>query len=120
MFPALRPGDQLTIEPISSVSLQLGDLVAFIGPDGRLCTHRVVGFDAGHPVTRGDAAPAPDGPLAPHQLVGIVSRVQRAARSFAPPRIPPLWERAIAALCRRSDLFHRFVLRLWALRRKLG
>jgi len=114
MFPALRPGDWLVVRRCDIAALEPGDLVAFLGPDGRICTHRVTGIEDGKILTRGDAAPAADPPLSPHEILGVVTHVQRGRRSFAPRRVPPLWERAVAGLCRRSDPFHRFALRLWA------
>ena len=115
MFPALRPGDCLVVRRSDVQALRPGDLVAFLGPDGRICTHRVRGFENGCPVTWGDAAPAADPPLEPHEILGVVVEVRRGRRSFVPRRVPPFWERAIAQLCRRSVLFHRLALKLWAL-----
>ena len=118
MFPSVRPGDVVTIED-GNTPLVPGDIVLYIRED-RLWLHRVVRFECGRPVTRGDALPEADGPLAPGEVLGRVTRIERGPSGFSPRRKPPWAERVVAALCRRSDRFHRLCVFVWALRLKRG
>ena len=75
MRPTLRPGSRLRLrcggrEPVS------GDVVAFRS-GGRLVIHRLTHRDPqGRLVCQGDANAAPDPPLTPQEVVGVVVEVQ--------------------------------------------
>lgn len=118
MFPAIRPGDIVTAEN-GHAGVNEGDILLFLRGTS-LYAHRVIGFADDRLVTRGDALVAPDCPVSREELCGRIVRIQRLGREFAPPRRPPAYERAIAALCRRSNVFHRIALLLWAARLKLA
>lgn len=118
MFPAVRPGDIATIRCGPDLPSR-GDIVLYVR-DGCCFAHRVIRFEGGRPVTQGDTLPAPDGPVAEDELLGRIVLIQRGRRCFVPPRTPPAWERAVAALCRRSGFFHRLVMLLWAAWRKVS
>lgn len=118
MFPALRPGDLVTVKREPTPVCE-GDILLCVR-EGRLCAHRVIGFQEGMPVTRGDALNVADGPVRDGELVGRVTGIQRGRRFLVPPRRPPVWERAVAALCRRSDALHRFFMLIWSLGRRIA
>jgi len=113
MLPTVWPGDTLVVESADSNSVCKGDIVLF-GRDRRLFAHRVV-TKRGQPgdsrvVTRGDAMPAPDSPLAEDELLGKVSVIVRDGRCIAPSRSLRFSERAVAALVRSSEIAARVVV----------
>jgi signal peptidase I len=113
MLPTVWPGDTLVIESASSNSVCEGDIVLF-GRDRRLFAHRVVTKPSqpgdSRVVTRGDAMPAADSPLAEDELLGKVSVIVRNGRCIAPSRSLRFSERAVAALIRRSEIAARVVV----------
>jgi len=76
MEPAIRPGDLVLIAPADPSSLRLGDVVAYVGLDGSLVVHRLVGVSgSGGKIllyAKGDANKATDPPFTPDRLVGRV------------------------------------------------
>lgn len=113
MLPTIWPGDTLVIESANSNSVCEGDIVLF-GRDRRLFAHRVV-TKASQPgdsrvVTRGDAMPAADYPLAEDELLGKVSVIVRNGRCIAPSRSLRFSERTVAALVRSSEIAARVVV----------
>ena len=83
MAPPFADGERVEIAPARWA--WPGDVVAFRAADGRIVVHRVLGFrlHGGRLalVTRGDAAPRPDPPVAPDCLLGRVrARVGVALR----------------------------------------
>ncbi len=87
MFPTLRKGDLLMIEPASLSQLRVGDLILF-HREGQLICHRLVGLETGGPapqlVTKGDAATEGDAPLEPGQILGRVVDVRRSGLGLVP------------------------------------
>jgi len=81
MYPTLRKGDALTVEPVSPAQLQAGDLLLFHHL-GRLICHRLVAMQetgAGpRLITKGDAATWCDVPLQPEQVLGRVMSVRQS------------------------------------------
>src|SRR2546428_8401369 len=79
MYPMLRKGDRLTVEPVSATSLQVGDVILYHNC-GQLICHRVVALDTAGAgiriITKGDAAVACDAPLLPDQVLGRGGGVQ--------------------------------------------
>src|SRR5689334_15269380 len=72
MWPTIRDGAVLRIEPCPAARLRSGDLGAFVGPDGRLVVHRLVRtLTGGHLEFRGDGLDAPDAPVAPGDVLGV-------------------------------------------------
>lgn len=94
MSPFIRNGDVVTIEPLSGRRLRLGQVVA-LAPGGRLLVHRLVGWESGQPVFRGDVAAGADPPPSPDELLGRVTRVERAGRrvrlGLGVERLPIAW-----------------------------
>lgn len=76
MEPVIEPGDLVVIAPASPGSLHRGDIVAYVGYDGSLVVHRLVGFERRGALlllhTKGDANPAEDRPFPESRLVGKV------------------------------------------------
>lgn len=89
MLPDLWPGDHLTIAVRPFERIRVGDVVLFARLD-RLFIHRVVQIHPDHLVMRGDAMPSKDAPVLPEQLMGVVTRMQRAdGRSTAIAKCSP-------------------------------
>ena len=113
MLPVVRPGDTLVVESADTSAVAKGDIVLF-GRDRRLFAHRVVSkrMKSGDSrvVTRGDAMPAPDPPLAHHELLGRVSFIVRNGRCIQPRRNLRFSERAVAAFVRSSEIAARVVV----------
>jgi len=79
MSPLLRSGDVVTIEPLAGRRPSLGDVVA-AAPGGRLLVHRLVGWDRGRALCRGDVAAEADPTTSPEDMLGKVTRVERRGR----------------------------------------
>ncbi|MBI3663806.1 MAG: S24/S26 family peptidase [Acidobacteria bacterium] len=86
MWPWLRSGDALSVRREEAARIHPGEIVLFVR-EGRLYAHRVIrkSWHEGRAVlvTKGDALPRADAPLAAGELLGRVFRVRRGAREFA-------------------------------------
>src|SRR5438093_13653853 len=79
MWPLLRAGDVLLIEP-SSAPPAIGAVVV-VRASGRLVAHRVIGRrDDGQLRLRGDFTRSEDVPAEPSAVVGQVVAIERAGR----------------------------------------
>jgi len=58
MIPAICSGDLILYREREEISM--GDIVVFETPFKELWCHRVIGFDDGLPITKGDNNPGPD------------------------------------------------------------
>ena len=80
MYPTLRKGDQLMVEPASPAQFQVGDLLLY-HHRGQLICHRVVALDTAEAgpriITKGDATTGPGEVLEPGQILGRVVAVRR-------------------------------------------
>jgi len=133
MYPFLKDGDVITVEPFRApeggrLDLVTGDIVAFCHPGtGRLVVHRVIARRLGAVTVRGDNCTAPDGDIEEGALLGRVSRVERDGRPVALGRGPEKFfiaylakHDALIALVAGARRFARpFVLRfrVWRHRR---
>jgi hypothetical protein len=89
MRPAIEPGESLAIQPAARV--RVGDVVAFLAPDGSIQAHRLVRIEGNRLWTRGDASPHRDPPIDREQVVGLVARGGSAGVAIARwPRLAPL------------------------------
>jgi signal peptidase I len=84
MYPAIRPGDALTITPIEDpVTLREGEVVAW-KREHDLVVHRLIAVrchdDRMVLVTRGDSSLVADQPILPLSLAGRVTDIQRKGR----------------------------------------
>lgn len=115
MLPAVWPGDTLMVERVGPDEVRIGDVVV-VGRQGRLCAHRVIATagDPGDPqwITQGDALPAPDLPVAGHELFGRVTYLIREGKCIALPAELGVVERLTAKFVRRSSLSARALVYL--------
>jgi len=83
MSPFIRDRDVLTIVPIDSGRLGVGDIVAFSHPENkRLVIHRIIRcMDSGW-LLKGDNSPKPDGIIGQQDIVGLVSGIERKKRKI--------------------------------------
>lgn len=83
MLPALWPGDFVTIQAASLDQIQTGDVVLF-ARDRRFFIHRALRKvqlrSETRLLTRGDAMPKADAPVAAEELLGKVVFVERGSR----------------------------------------
>jgi SAM-dependent methyltransferase len=94
---------------------RIGDVVAFVQPDtGRLAVHRVIArVDAGW-LVRGDNGPEPDGIVPRENLLGVVTRVERAGHDV---RVGLGAERVLIALLQRANALRGVVYLVARIRR---
>lgn len=84
MSPFIRDGDILTVSPVPSNALTLGDIAAVIHPETRkLVIHRVMDLSETSVVIRGDNSPSADKPIARSDILGRVSRIERNGRGVS-------------------------------------
>ena len=85
MFPTIRGGDIITLEPAELGSIRLGDLL-FFQNKGQFFLHRLIKKQQinGDPffVTRGDNLPLPDLPFKPSQVRGKAVMLERGNRTI--------------------------------------
>ena len=99
MYPSIREGELITVEPVVPSDVQLGDIVLYRCERG-LIAHRVVGTQSSvlgphhsslthssvlspHYFLRGDASLSCDKPVTGQQILGRVVGVERNGRSVA-------------------------------------
>ncbi len=82
MTPTLPPTCQIEVIPLPERP-PLGALVVFAASPA-LIAHRLVRRDGGRWVTQGDGCLAPDAPLAPEQILGVVVAASRDGRRCWP------------------------------------
>jgi Peptidase S24-like len=100
MLPTIWPGDILHIESTPQNELAVGDVV-LVKRESKIVIHRLVSNEGQQWVTRGDAVPQDDPPVADAELLGRVTQIDRGSRSLA-PRKRVLWFQRVLAwvLCR--------------------
>jgi len=82
MSPFIRHSDVLTVSPLPG-GPRLGDVVAFVKQEtGGLVIHRVVRTGAGHCLIRGDNSSRDDGYVPEAELLGRITKVERAGRKI--------------------------------------
>ncbi len=117
MLPAIWPRDIVQIDSAQSKTAAINDLVLF-HRNRRLFAHRVARRGAGWLVTRGDAVPDCDPPIAESEVLGVVTGIIRGmdfdandGAAFQPLRAPSWGQRMVAFAIRRSALAYRIVLK---------
>lgn len=80
MYPSIKPGSVINVEPyLSGSEPALGDIVAWGGEPG-MVVHRIVSIERDNNnmyyVTRGDSTLTEDPPVNPAQIAGKVVRVE--------------------------------------------
>jgi len=115
MLPTLWPGDIVTIEGASRRPPVPGDIVLVLH-NQRPLLHRVKkrrDCDGRLQwITRGDAVPQSDPPVADSELLGRVSLIQRNRRIIVPRRQLSVSDRALAWMLCHWDRFRSICLRM--------
>ncbi len=102
MYPSIREGELITVEPVVASDVTLGDIVLYRSEKG-VIAHRVVGtsptqssvLSPPHFFLRGDASLSCDEPVKAEQILGRVVGVERDGRSVAlASRGAKLWHKA--------------------------
>lgn len=123
MVPTLFPGDILIVRRETAASARSGDVVLSFGA-GRFCAHRLVAKQEqdGRPflVTRGDALPENDPPLAESELLGRVTTVIRGRKRIELDGRPTARELLLRWAARRSNGVVKWMVRWHALRSRLA
>jgi hypothetical protein len=123
MLPTVWPGDLLTVQRAAHDKMVPGDIV-LVMRDSRFVIHRLIEARADRDslswITRGDAMPHNDRPVAASELLGLVVGISRANRSFIPSRRFSPFQSLLAQMLCRSDRFRNFALRIHAARQVVG
>lgn len=109
MFPFLREGDQMTVVSVGRRKIQIGDIVAFIHPESKKFTvHRAIKRKGKRLLIKGDNNVGSDGLIPEANILGFVSKIERAGKrmtfSLGPgKRIIALWNRCqlLSPVCLR-------------------
>jgi len=121
MLPSLWPGDLLTIQCVTHDEVVSGDMV-LVMRDDRFFVHRLIErqqvSDCLLWVTKGDAVPHNDPPVAASELLGRVTGIRRGNRSFIPSRRVSLIHSTLAWMLCHRDHFRSVALRIHAARRQ--
>jgi hypothetical protein len=97
MAPFIQDGDVITISPLPQAGPRVGEVVAFVRPGvGKLVVHRVVDRLGTASFIQGDSRPEyADGMIAPENLLGRVTRIERDGRDvrlgLGPERTAIAW-----------------------------
>jgi peptidase S24-like protein len=117
MLPTIFPGDTLLIEHADSDKILQGEIVLCFR-DRRFAVHRVVEKNADTILTRGDAMPQNDPPVANHELLGKVALIVRDGKRIQPRKKLTISDRAVAAAIRRSHFAARIRMALHTRRQR--
>ncbi len=97
MYPSIREGELITVEPVQPSDVKLGDIVLYRSERGPIA-HRVVEIasqDSRVFRLRGDASLSCDEPVEAHRILGRVVGVERNGRSVAlASRGAKIWHKA--------------------------
>jgi len=94
MYPLIRSGDMLIVEPAEVRELRRGDVVLAQLERG-LTAHRVVRIDGETIVMRGDNCDLDDPPFTPAHLLGRVRSIERGGRTSGTTRGLRSWAYAL-------------------------
>jgi hypothetical protein len=107
MLPAVWPGDRVTVRSCALTDLEPGQIAVFQEED-RFVIHRVTSVTRGRLVTQGDSRDRIDAAGEPEQIVGRVVSISRDGRAVDCEQTG--WQRAAAAILRRSHLLRRLAV----------
>ena len=84
MYPFIRDGDLITVEPVAASQIRYADIIFFQSDEGRVVVHRVVKIRRGEGttcmVTRGDTMRRTDGCLDGRSLLGRITTIEKGGR----------------------------------------
>jgi len=90
MNPLMQPGDTLLVVPCDPQTIYPGDVVLFMDPNRGQVVHRVMAINSQGVITKGDNNPTLDSRiLAPQEILGRVTTIQRQGRTLPVPREVP-------------------------------
>jgi signal peptidase I len=117
MLPSIWPGDVLRIESKLGEDFVPGDIV-LVARDPRFVVHRLVEKRNSQWITRGDALPQNDPPVADSQLLGKVFTIHRKSRTITPsPRLKPVI-RLLTWTLRHSNSARNIALRIHSIQQR--
>lgn len=90
MWPLLRAGDAIRVQPIEPAAMRVGDVVV-VRRGADLITHRLIDIDGDQWVTRGDNAVFADAPAPRAACLGRVSAIEQDVNSI--DLAQPQWSR---------------------------
>lgn len=109
MLPTIWPGDILHVESKTWRELVVGDVV-LVKKEKSVLIHRLISNDDAQWITRGDAVPQNDPPVAPTDVLGRVTQIQRRNRARKSGNlVMPFW-RALAWMLCHSQICRQFAL----------
>ena len=109
MFPAVWPGDILTVRSQRTQELLPGKILLCYR-DGRFFAHRFIGIRGEKVITQGDSHAFEDPAFREEEVLGEVISIQRRGRVVPPSRT--WWQIAGSWMMSRSDVGTRILLRL--------
>lgn len=114
MLPGLWPGDVIEVERRAPAEVEAGAIILYVR-DQRLFAHRVLKKEACAGdyllVARGDRLSRRDPPVRPEELLGEVTRVERAGKLLVPARRAGWAAACLRLVSRFSDLPAGLMLR---------
>lgn len=114
MVPFIKDNDIITISPFVRRGILLGMPVVFVNPVcKKLMVHRLIRCSRMHFVTKGDNSYQVDGFIRSHDIIGVVSKVERDGRRIFFGLGP---ERIVIALLSRLGVLY-LALQMWRLLR---
>jgi signal peptidase len=116
MIPILWPGDLVFVRPCDFSQLEPGMVIVF-RQNERLVIHRIIRWEHGAVVTRGDARARLDGPVDREDVIGRVDEVLRNGKPVDLNGSPR--QTFTASMLRRSEVYTRLYLRCSSMLRRL-
>ena len=102
MSPFIKDGDILTLIPASQPHLRLGAVAAIVSPlSAKLAVHRFIACQDDQCLFKGDNGTRPDGWVSNDDIIGVVTRVERAGK---PIRFGGGWARGLIAWLSRHNI----------------
>jgi hypothetical protein len=90
MHPFICDRDMVTVAPLPARPLGVGEIVAYRHPaSGALLSHRIRDIRPDGLLVQGDSLPKPDAVVGGSDLIGLVTRAERAGRQVHRGEVPP-------------------------------
>ena len=81
MYPFIRNGDVLLIEPNGTADYNIGDVILFLHDNGTYVTHRLIRKDGSSTlITKGDNTRCYDSPVHMEQVLGRVIQIEHGGK----------------------------------------